>query len=78
MEQEVTSRQNYAQNLYSRLQWAYERAHENSKKESECHKKYYDWRVRCAELKPADLVRVRIKAVVGDHKITDQWESIPY
>ena len=31
MEQEVTSQQNYAQKLYSRLQWAYERAQENSK-----------------------------------------------
>ena len=78
MEQEVTSPQNYAQKLYSMLQWAYERAQENSKKESEHHKKYYDQRVRCAELKPGDLVRVRIKAVVGDHKIADQWESTPY
>ena len=51
---------------------------ENSKKESEHHKKYYDRKVRCAELKPGDLVRVRIKAIVGDHKITDQWESTPY
>ena len=40
--QEVTSQQNYAQKLCSRLQWTYERAQENSKKESECHKKYYD------------------------------------
>ena len=78
MEQEVASQQNYAQKLSSRLQWAYERAQENSKKESEHHKMYYDRRVRCAELKPDDLVRVRIKAVVGDHKIADQWESTPY
>ena len=71
MEQKVTSQQNYAQKLYFRLQWAYERAQENSKKESEHHKKYYDRRVRCTELKPGDLVRVRIKAIVGDHKIAD-------
>ena len=31
IEQESTSQQNYAQNLYSRLQWAYQRAQENSK-----------------------------------------------
>ena len=30
------------------------------------------------ELKPDDLVKVRIKALTGDHKIADQWESTPY
>ena len=76
MEQEPTSQQNYAQK-YSRLQWAYQRAQENSKKESEHHKKYYDQRAKCMELRP-DLVRVRIKALTGDHKIADRWESTPY
>ena len=71
IEQGLTSQWNYAQKLYSRLQWAYQRAQENSKKESECHKKYYDQRVKCMELKPDDLVRVRIKALRGDHKIAD-------
>ena len=42
MEQKTTSHQNYVQKLHSRLQWAYETAQENSKKESEHHKKYYD------------------------------------
>ena len=42
---------------------------ENSKKESECHKKYYDQRVKCMKLRPDDLVRVRVKALTGDHKI---------
>ena len=78
IEHESTSQQNYAQKLYSRLQWAYQRAQENSKKESERHKKYYDQRVKCIELRPGDLVRVRIKALAGDHKIADQWESTPY
>ena len=77
-EQELTSQQNYAQKLYSRLQWAYQKAQENSKKESECYKKYYDQRVKCMKLRPDDLVRVRIKALTGDHKIADRWESIPY
>ena len=62
MEQRLTSQQTYAQKLYSRLQWAYKRAQEKSKKESECHKMYYDQRVKCTELRPDDLVRVRIKA----------------
>ena len=78
IEQELTSQQNYAQNLYSRLQWAYQRAQENNKKEFKHHKKYYDQRVKCMELRLDDLVRVRIKALTGDHKIADQWESTPY
>ena len=78
IEQGLRSQQNYAQKLYSRWQWAYKRAQENSKKESECHKKYYDQRVKCMEFRPDDLVRVRIKALTGDHKIADQWESTPY
>ena len=71
MEQEPTSQQNYAQKLYSRLQWAYQKAQENSKKESECHKKYYDQRMRCMKLRPDDLVMVRMKALTGYHKIAD-------
>ena len=71
MEQEPTSQQNYAQKLYSRLQWAYQKAQENSKKESECHKKYYDERMRCMKLRPDGLVMVRVKALIGDHKISD-------
>ena len=71
MEQEPTSQQNYAQKLYSRLQWAYQKAQENSKKESECHKKYYDQRMRCMKLKPDDQVMVRMKALTGNHKIPD-------
>ena len=42
MKQEPTSQQNYAQKLYSRLHCAYQKAQENSNKESEHHKKYYD------------------------------------
>ena len=71
MEQEPTSQQNYAQKLYSRLQWAYQKPQENSKKESECHKKYYDQTMRCMKLGPDDLVMVRVKALTGDHKIAD-------
>ena len=78
VEQEQTSHQNYAQKLHSKLQWAYQKAQENNKKESECHKKYYDQRMRCMKLKPDDLVMVRIKALTGDHKIADQWEDTPH
>ena len=78
MEQEPTSQQNYAQKLYSKLQWAYQKAQKTSKKESEHHKKYYDQRMRCMKLEPDDLVMVRVKALTGNHKIADQWEDIPY
>ena len=71
MEQEPTSQQNYAQKLYSRLQWAYQTAQENNKKESKHHKKYYDQRMRCMKLGPDDLVMVRVKALTGNHKIAD-------
>ena len=46
--------------------------------ESECHKKYYDQRMRCMKLEPDDLVMVRVKALTGDHKIADQWEDTPH
>ena len=34
IEPEQTSHQNYAQKLHSKLQWAYQKAQENNKKES--------------------------------------------
>ena len=71
IEQEPLTQQNYAQKLYSKLQWAYQKAQENNKKESEHHKKYYDWRMRCMKLEPDDLVMVRVKALTGNHKIAD-------
>ena len=69
-EEEHTSYQNYAKKLQARLKWAYQKAQKNNKKESECHKKYYDQRMRCMSLKP--------KALSGDHKIADQWEDIQH
>ena len=67
VEQEQTSHQNYAQKLHSKLQWAYHKAQDNYKRESEYHKRYYDQRMRCMKLKPDDLVMVRVKALTGDH-----------
>ena len=71
VEQKQTTHQNYAQKLHSKLQWAYQKAKENNKKESECHKRYYDQKMRCMKLKPDDLVMVQVKALTGDHKIAD-------
>ena len=39
MDQEHTSYQNYAKRLQARSKWAYQKAQENNKKESEHHKK---------------------------------------
>ena len=71
MQQGDTSYQNYVKKLKARLEWAYQVAQENNQKESECHKKYYDKRMRCMSLKPDDLVLVHAKAPSGDHKIAD-------
>ena len=78
VEQKQTSHQNYAQKLHSKLQWAYQKAQENNRKESDCHKKYYDRKMRCMKLKPDDLVMVWVKALTGDHKIADWWEDTPH
>ena len=78
IEQGNASHQNYAKKLQARLKWAYQKAQENSQKESEHHKKYYDQRMRCTSLKLDDLVLVHAKALSGDHKIVDQWEDIPH
>ena len=71
IEQEQTSYQNCAKKLQARLKWAYQKAQENNKRESEHHKRYYDQRMRCMSLKPNDLVLVCIKAPSGDHKIAN-------
>ena len=39
VEQGPTSQQSYAQKLHSKLQWAYQKAQDNNKRESECHKR---------------------------------------
>ena len=72
IEQREASYQNYARKLKARLKWAYQVAHENNQKESECHKKYYDKKMRCMSLKPDDLVLVKVRTPSGDHKIADQ------
>ena len=71
VEQEPPSQQIYAQKLHSKLEWAYQRAQDNNKRESECHKRYSDQKMRCMKLEPDDLVMVRVKDLTGDHKIAD-------
>ena len=78
IEQGDTSCQNYVKKLKARQEWAYQFVHENNQKESECHKKYYDQKMRCMSIRPNDLVLVHVKAPTGDHKIADQWEVTPH
>ena len=70
-----TSCQNYVKKIKDRLEWAYQVAHENNQKESECYKKYYDKKMMCMSLRQGDLVLVHVKAPPGDHKIADEWEE---
>ena len=71
VEQENVSYQNYAKKLQDRLKWAYQIAQENSQRESEHPKKYYDKKIRCMSLKPDDLVLVHAKSPSGDPKIAE-------
>ena len=77
VDQEQESHQNYAKKLQARLRRAYQKAHENNKKESERQKRYCNQK-KCMSLKPDDLVLVHVKAPCGHHKIIDQWENKQY
>ena len=53
------------QKLQAKLKWAYQKAQENNKKESESQKRYYDQKIKCMSLKPDDLVLVHVKVPSG-------------
>ena len=78
IDQEPTSYKNYAKEFQARLKWAYQKAQENNRKESERQKKYYDQKMRCMSLRPDNLVLVCAKAPSGYHKIIDWWEDKQY
>ena len=78
IDQEQESYQHYAKKLQAKLKWAYQKAQENNRKESEWQKKYYDQKMRCMSFKPDNLVLVHVKAPSGHHKIIDQWEDKQY
>ena len=67
----------YIQKLQKRLNWTYKTAHEVSKKESECSKRY-DRNVKCTKLEQGDHVLVIQKAFKGKHKVSNRWESTTY
>ena len=69
---------NYVKKHKARLKWAYKVAKENSSRESERHKQYYDHKFHCMALAPSDVVLVKMKALGQDHKIGDKWEQNLY
>ena len=71
VDQGQESYQNYAKKLQAKLKWAYQKAQDKNKKESERPKRYYDQKMKCMSLKPEDLVLVHVKAPSGQHKIMD-------
>ena len=78
VDQEQKSGQNYAKKLQARLKWAYHKAQENNRKESETQKRYYDQEMKRMSLKTKDIVLVHAKAPSGQHKFVDQWEDKQY
>ena len=74
----VTGFSPYFLMLQARLKWAYQKAQENNRKESERQNRYYDQKMKCMSLKPEDIVLVHVKAPSGQHKIIDQWENKQY
>ena len=70
----ASTSQGYIQKLQKRLHWAYKTAHEVSKREAECSKKWYDWYLKCTKLQPGNCVLVRQKAFKGKQKISDRLE----
>ena len=60
------------------MKWAFQQVNSYDEKEINCAKKCYDQNVKCSALASSDLVLVCVKAFKGKHKVSDQWESVPY
>ena len=64
--------------LGERLHWCYEIADQNQQKETNQHKRQYDWKTHGSKLDVGDLCLVRQKAVTGKYKISDSWDNTTY
>ena len=72
------SRQNYAQKLRARLNWAFKVTKDVNLKDSERQRHYYDRKMRCQKLVVGDVVLVKEKGSSSNYKINDKWEMNPY
>ena len=68
----------YIHRLQKRLDYAFKKAADFSKKEAQRSKKRYDKMAKTSKLEPGNLVLVRRKGFQEKHKILDRWESDPY
>ena len=68
----------YVHGLQKRLEYAFKKAADFSRKEAQRSKKRYDKMAKTSKLEPGDLVLVRKKGFQEKHKISDRWESNPY
>ena len=68
----------YVERLLNKVDYAFQRARENSARDAANRKRYYDKNVRCHALEPGDIVLVRRKIFSTDYKIADKWEKEPY
>lgn len=68
----------YVDNLRQRLQVAYSRAWDNSKKAQHRNKGRYDWRSRGLELSVGDQVLIKITGQAHPNKLGNLWADEPY
>ena len=68
----------YIHRLQKRLDYAFKKVADFSRKEALRLKQRYDKTAKTSKLEPGDLVLVRRKDFQEKHKILDRWESDPY
>ena len=75
---EPASIDSYVERLLNKVDYAFQKARENSAKDAANRKKYYDKNVTCHALEPGNIVLVYRKIFSTDYKIADKWEDEPY
>ena len=68
----------YVHGLQKRLDYAFKKVADFSRKEALRSKQRYDKMAKTSKLEPGNLVLVRRKGFQEKHKILDRWESDPY
>ena len=65
----------YVASIWDRLRTALQEAQAQSMAEACLHKWYYDRKIGAVNLKPGNLVLVKVDAFKGKRKIKDRWEE---